>query len=218
MSKRLSRVVAPLVTALIVGACVASWVGGSTNYMSEKSDQNPSIAVSGDSNSYTLYNALLPCPRHDTTGTAGDLYQADCAETLVFNVGSCDKIAVFGRWDGDSVAYWIDYSFDGQTWTNYLDSTFVNGTPSRTWTPVRSDGAQKVWTQLDHFESTLATTAAPDTVLDSFLWRSMRIRMLNMDSDSAYVDSAGAGQTAEYIYNTAADTVINIEWTVQCRE
>lgn len=210
MSKRLSRWMAATLAALIVGAFAVDWVRGQTltssSFGSMESNQRGTVTVTGDSTTYYLYDALLPCPRHDTTGTAGDLYAAYCSDTLVFGVEPCDKISIYGRWDGDSVAYWVDQSFDGVTWTAVIGSTFVNGTPSRTWTPLATDWSQKVHTQLSHAVST-------ETYFDAFMWKKLRIRMLNMDADSIYVDGS---PTAAYGDNAAADTTINIRWIVDC--
>ncbi len=217
MSKRFSRLFIAGTVSLIVMMGAVEWAASnSTRWESQRSNQIASVSpdTAGGKTYYTYYDALLPSPGHDTTGTAGDLFTATSADTLIFDVGSCDKISVFGRWDGDSVAYWIDKSYDRATWTAVVGSTFVNGTPSLTWTPLRTDYDEQVWRQMEQYPGSYGGTGV-DTIFDGFMWRALRIRMLNMDADSFYVDGS---PTSSYGDNAAADTVVNIEWTVACRD
>jgi len=192
MSKRLARLVAPLVTALIVGAVAVTMVVGSTSMRASHMGTNGPLTVAGDSTTYYYYDYLLPTPHDD--GSAG-------WDSLTWDVRECDRIGLELAGDGDSLAYKIKFTRDGHNWITWVDSTVVNSAPARSFPPVQTDWGELYYSQFTHtFAGSLATP-------DFFSWQSVRLYVQNIESDST---STGASAS------TVCDTIINLRAILHC--
>jgi len=152
----------------------------------------------------------------DSTATASLAPGMSDTSSAVSTLG-CDKLVLIGLADGDSFAYYIDYSPDGTNWLSYRDSTFVDGVPTAdslwfswgdpdtawtsdtTWSAItreRFEGTPglKVWHQFVH-------TATADTNYTvhygDFVFDYVRLRLLNLD---------------------VTDTLRSNDWQIRCKD
>ena len=196
MIKNVSRILQGMLAISVVGAFVWGSFLDAGPLGREKPNNVPSIAVTGDSTNYTLYDCLLPRPYNGS--------QASVADTVTFKVRNCDNIVIYAHGDWDSLMYFIDRMVNGKDWTVWKDSTLINGTIARSFPPVTSNWNQKLWLEL-----TRTAIAGSLQVIDGFQWEDMRIRMHLADLDST---KPGGTMTL----NADADTAINVAWDVFC--
>lgn len=167
--RRLMRLAQMLVAVALVGAigiCMVMYEGPVRTAIADDKTggyQDSCAAVVGDSASYTICDFVLPGA-------------ADTSET--FDVRRWDAIMIHGYGNGDSMAYYIDYSYDDGLWTNLQDSTFVNATELTTFPPTSATWKVLFSKQLAH----TATVSTNNTVhFDNWLLSKLRIRLLNAD-------------------------------------
>jgi hypothetical protein len=172
MEKRLARVVLGLMAAGLALAGLWPWGGIVSNALGEDKKGgylDSCMVVVGDSTSYQLCNYVLP-------GTSDT--------SAAFNVNGADMISVRAFGSGDSLAYWIDYTFDGLYWTNLVDSTFVNSAPELTWTPTTNNWRFLFNNQLAH-DQVVGTAHGP--TYRNWMLDKIRVRVENVDvSDTLF--------------------------------
>jgi hypothetical protein len=200
MMKRLARFVLGLGAAGLAAACLWSLAeggGGSSGF------SVPPLMGIGKVADTVAVNAIAP-GEIDTTGAV--------------TTTGCDRMLLVGLFDGDSCAYWVDYSADGTVWYNNKDSSFVNGTPTAvgswytwstppdtawitdsTWSAITRDRIDGTPTAKVRYQLVQAITIGAVSVptFRSFMYDYVRLRIHNIDT---------------------ADTMRSNVWTIRCED